>query len=167
MSAPLDAQAAAQLLYLEADCLDRRRWDAWLALYTEDACFRIPTWLDEDTPADDPDRCVSLIHYASRAGLEDRVWRIRSGLSVASAVLPRTAHAVHNVRVGEVAPDGEVTVHSVFHVDLFEPRQRAVQVSFGHYAHRLRAVDGRWLIAGKTIVLMNDVIPTMIDVYSV
>jgi 3-phenylpropionate/cinnamic acid dioxygenase small subunit len=167
VSAPLDAQAAAQLLYREADCLDRRRWDEWLSLYAEDAVYRIPTWLDEDTPADDPDRCVSLIHYASRAGLEDRIWRIRSGLSVASAVLPRTAHAVLNVRLGEAAPGGEVVVHSVFHVDLFEPRARASQAFFGRYEHRLRRVDDRWLIAGKTIVLMNDVIPTMIDVYSV
>ena len=87
--------------------------------------------------------------------------------SIALLSLAFAACGDDNDKTGEVAPDGEVTVHSVFHVDLFEPRQRAVQVSFGHYAHRLRAVDGRWLIAGKTIVLMNDVIPTMIDVYSV
>jgi 3-phenylpropionate/cinnamic acid dioxygenase small subunit len=64
---PLAVHVAAQPLYREADCLDRRRWDDWLSLYTEDACYRIQTRLDEDTPDDDPDRCVSLIHDASRA----------------------------------------------------------------------------------------------------
>jgi hypothetical protein len=31
----------------------------------------------------------------------------------------------------------------------------------------LRPVGGRWLIAGKTIVPMNELIPMMIDVYGV
>ena len=36
------------------------------------------------TPTDDPDRELSLIYYRGRANLEDRVWRARSGQSVAS-----------------------------------------------------------------------------------
>lgn len=167
MSPPLTSAQAAELLYREAEALDGQRWDDWLALFTEDAVYWVPTWVDEHQPADDPDRQLSLIHYASRAGLEDRVWRIRSGLSVASEVLPRTAHLIGNVRVDDAARAGpdEVIVHSVFTVQRFDLRARASHAFFGRYQHRLRRTAQGWRIAGKTIHLLNDLIPTMLDVY--
>ncbi len=90
-------ETAADLLYREALALDERRWDDWLALYDEAAEFWVPAWKSEDQPTDDPSSEVSLVYAARRSELEDRVWRVRSGQSIASSPLPRTAHIVTNV----------------------------------------------------------------------
>ena len=74
---------AQRLLFDEAAALDQRRWDDWLALYTEDCEFWVPAWKSEDVPTGDPGSEVSLVYYDSRAGLEERVWRIRSAAAPA------------------------------------------------------------------------------------
>jgi 3-phenylpropionate/cinnamic acid dioxygenase small subunit len=166
MSAPPTTADAAELLYREAHCLDARRWDDWLALYCEDAVFWIPAWKGEHELTDAPDTEVSLVYAQARAGLEDRVWRVRSGLSAASALLPRTSHAVSNVLV-ETQADGTVAALSSFTCHVFDLRRGDQHVFFGRYEHALRQVGGAWRIARKKVVLMNDRIPTMIDFYSV
>jgi 3-phenylpropionate/cinnamic acid dioxygenase small subunit len=166
MSALPDAAMAAGLLYREAHCLDAQRWDDWLALYCEDAVFWIPAWKGEHELTAAPDTEVSLVYAQARAGLEDRVWRVRSGLSAASALLPRTSHAVNNVLV-EAHADGAVAVLSSFACHVYDLRRGDQHVFFGRYEHTLRQVAGEWKIARKKVVLMNDRIPTMIDFYSV
>ena len=97
-------------LYQEALHLDAQRWDEWLGLFTEDAVFWLPAWTDEHRLSTSPDHELSLIYCAARAGLEDRVWRVRSGLSVASKPLPRTSHAVTNCVVTPDPDDSERVV---------------------------------------------------------
>lgn len=161
MSGPL--AAAIDLVVHEAECLDRRRWDEWLGLFTADCTFWAPSWLDEERMADDPARQVSLIYYASREGLEDRVRRIRSGRSLASTPLPRTMHAVTNLRA---AADGEaVRVTSNWSVNSYDLRTDTAQRLFGHYEHRLVAGDGVWRIAAKRIEVLSARLPAIVDIY--
>ena len=161
--------AAEAVLFREALYLDSQRWDDWLALYAEDARFWLPAWTDEHTLSASPDSELSLIYCAARAGLEDRVWRIRSGLSVASTPLPRTAHAVSSCVVSaiEVAGEPGVRVESSWTCHVHDPKRRAEHVFFGRYEHALREEAQGWRIASKKIVLMNDVIPTLLDFYCV
>ncbi len=167
MSAPLDASRAAEVLHREAHALDERRWDDWLAMYAEDAVFWVPAWRDEDTLVASADDELSLIWCGARAGLEDRVWRVRSGLSMASDALPRTAHLVSNVVV-EDADAEHACVRAMFACHLYEPRRARQHVYFGRYEYRLSAPgDAPWRIAEKKVVLMNDRIPTMLDFYCV
>ncbi|MGK2942101.1 MAG: aromatic-ring-hydroxylating dioxygenase subunit beta, partial [Immundisolibacter sp.] len=56
-------EQARRLLFDEAACLDQRRWDDWLALYTPDCEFWVPAWKSEDTPTGDPGGEVSLVYY--------------------------------------------------------------------------------------------------------
>ena len=168
--APPDvAFAACGVVAREALLLDAQRWDDWLALYAEDARFWLPAWTDEHRLSASPERELSLIFCASRAGLEDRVWRVRSGLSVASRPLPRTTHLVGNsvASVATDAPAGDVLVESSWACHVFELKERTTQVFHGRYEHRLRRAGDDWRIAAKTIVLMNDTIPTMLDFYCV
>jgi len=158
---------AAELLYREAHYLDAQRWDDWLALYREDAEFWMPAWKDVHTLTGSPEREVSLIYYSARAGLEDRVWRVRSGLSVASLTLPRTAHSISNVIVENRAPGEALELKSSWTCHVYDVERATQHVFFGQYQHRLRKDSGTWLIAAKKIVLMNDRIPTMIDFYCV
>jgi len=157
---------ATAFLAREALYLDRLDFDPWLALYTPDCLFWMPAWRDDGTQTEDPDRELSLIFYRGRRNLEDRVQRIRSGFSVASAVMPRVAHMIGNVLI-EPAEGGAVRIDSSFLTNVHDVRTNRSHAYFGRYEHDLVLVDGEWKISKKIIRLMNDVVPTMLDVYGV
>jgi len=161
--------AAQDVLSREALYLDTRRWDDWLALYDEDASFWMPAWTDEHRLSASPDSELSLMYCAARAGLEDRVWRIRSGLSAASTPLLRTAHAVASPVVSGIEGAGPpgLLVESSWTCHVHHPKRRDEHVFFGRYEHVLRQRPEGWRIASKKVVLMNDTIPTMLDFYCV
>ena len=156
----------ADLLYQEAAYLDERRWSEWLALYTEDAEFWIPAWDEDARPTHDPQSQLSLIYYNSRAGLEDRVWRIESGLSPASTPLARTCHLITNVRITEVV-DGQPHVSAHWQVHTYKPERQRSLTYYGFYEHVLRPEQDRLRIAKKKIILLNDVIESALDIYHV
>lgn len=153
---------ATDLLYREGACLDAQRWDEWLALYTEDCEFWMPAWDGDHELTTDPKSEMSLIYYDRRVGLEERILRIRSGLSAASTPLPRTVHMVTNVRLGECAGN-EMVVYANWQTNAF--RNQESQTFYGRYEYRLRQAGGEWRIAKKKIILLNDVITTALDVY--
>jgi 3-phenylpropionate/cinnamic acid dioxygenase small subunit len=155
---------AEALLTREAVFLDRGDWDGWLALYTEDAIFWMPAWRDELSLTEDPDRELSLVYYKGRRNLEDRVWRARSGLSVASTPRPRVVHQVTNILV-----EGDNRVAASFSTHLFDKRAERSHTFFGRYEYELVRTpqDGAWKIAMKKILLLNDTVPTVVDFYSV
>jgi benzoate/toluate 1,2-dioxygenase subunit beta len=157
---------ASALLGLEGMLLDERDWDGWLALYEEEAEFWMPAWKSEGEPTSDPLHELSMIYYAGRAGLEDRVQRIRSGKSVASTPLRRTAHLVGNVMLaGESA--GVLSVKSSFNVHVYDTRQKSQHVFFGRTTHGLVRNGDALRIRTKKVILANDCIPTMLDIYCV
>lgn len=162
----LGVAEAEAFLYGEAALLDEGDWDAWLDLYAEDAQFWMPAWRDEETPTADPRAELSLIYYAGWAGLADRVFRARSGQSVASSPRPRCMHCISNVRV-LAATEATAEVASNFVVHLHDVRAGRSHAFFGRYRHQLRREDSMWRIAAKTIWLLNDTIPTVVDFYSV
>ncbi len=164
MSAVLTRSAAEDLLYREARALDEHRFEDWLAMFAEDVVLWMPAWKDETTPTSDPDSELSLIYYDGRQHLADRVWRLNSGLSNASEIPARVAHIVGNVIV-EGAGQGEAVVLSTFNAHHHDARSNRTHVFFGHYRHVFRHDGERWLIAAKTITLLNDCIPTVADLY--
>jgi benzoate/toluate 1,2-dioxygenase beta subunit len=166
MSAPGGTDAAA-FLYREALLLDRGDYDAWLALYTSDCLFWMPAWRDDGTQTDDPERELSLIFYRGRRNLEDRVQRIRSPVSVASRVMPRVAHMIGNVLTEPLDDGARMRVDSSFIVNVQDVRTHRTHAYFGRYEHELVLEDGAWKISQKIIRLMNDIVPTMVDVYSI
>ncbi len=155
---------ATRLLYREAALLDERRWDDWIALFAQHCEYWVPTWRTEAELATDPQRELSHIYYASRAGLEDRLVRIRSGRSPATTPMRRTAHCVSNIELLNAAED-RLEVRSTWANHVFDPHHRTQLVLFGWSEHRLEYGSGGWLIARKKIVLQNDQLPAMIDIY--
>ena len=159
--------AGTDLLEREAICLDEQRWDDWLALFTADCEYWIPTWRHDETLTADPRKELSHIYYASRAGLEDRIVRIRSGRSPASMPLPRTTHLLGNIRLTEPPDPARLKLRSSWTTQVFFTRSRETHAFFGHAEHELVLRQDRWLIARKKIVLQNDYIPGMLDIYCV
>ena len=160
-------EPARDVLTREASFLDEQRWDEWLALFTEDCEFWVPTWLNEENLADDPESQLSHVYYANRAGLEDRIARIRTGKSAASTPLRRTTHMVGNVMLLEAESDREVTLRSSWTSHVHDPSSKKTYVLFGHARYQLRLSVGSWLIARKKTVLQNDYLPSMVDVYCI
>ena len=155
---------ATRLLYREAALLDERRWDECLALFAQDCEYWVPTWRNEEQLTEDPQSELSHIYYASRAGLEDRIVRIRSGRSPASTPLRRTMHSVTNIEATGLTGES-MAVRSSFVNHIFDPHHRTTVSVFGWYEHTLAYGSGGWLIARKKVVLQNDQLPAMIDIY--
>ena len=152
-------------LYREARYLDDRQWEPWLALYAPEAEYWMPAWDDDDRLTEDPHREISLIYYPNRNGLEDRVFRIQTERSSASMPEPRTSHMLSNVEV--LAERGElVDVRYNFHT--LSHRYKATDQFFGTIFVTLqKAADGSYLILRKKIVLKDDYIRQVIDIYHI
>ena len=159
--------AGTDLLSCEARYLDERDWDAWLDLYLEDCEFWAPAWKTDDTLTADFNREISVFYFASRAALEDRVWRIRSGEAPSINPLPRTTHVIANTVLEDGATGEAMTLHSGWTCHVYFIRNRTQHVFFGRRTDELVLRDGAWRIRRKKVVLMNDYVPAMIDVFCV
>ncbi|WP_222622300.1 aromatic-ring-hydroxylating dioxygenase subunit beta [Ramlibacter albus] len=155
---------ARELLFAEAASLDERRWNDWLGLFTPECEYWIPAWRDELTLVTEPTREISLLYFKGRARLEERVARITAGLSAASVPLPRTTHMVTNVRIAQ-RDDARLEVRANWQV--MACRFAQVSTLFGSYEYSIVRDTDRWRIDRKKIVLMNDVIDTVLDIYHV
>jgi 3-phenylpropionate/cinnamic acid dioxygenase small subunit len=158
---------AREVLEREACYLDEQRWDDWLALYAEDCEYWAPTWLTEETLTVDPQAQLSHIYYANRAGLEDRLVRIRSGRSPASFPLRRTAHLLSNVLLEGAADDKAIAVRCTWTSHVFDPRHKKSHLFFGHAHYRLEKRGNDWKIAKKKTIIQNDYLPSMVDIYCI
>ena len=158
----LTLEQVQAFLYREARLLDDRQWDDWLACYHPDAEFWMPSWDDDDQLTTDPQREISLIYYPNRGGLEDRVFRIKTERSAASTPEPRTGHNLHNIEI--VSQQGE-EVQVRYNWQTLSYRYNTTDSYFGTTHVTLDLTSGQPLIKRKYIVLKNDYIHHVIDVY--
>ena len=154
--------AVRDFLYREARYLDDKEWDAWLELYAPDASFWMPAWDDRDRLTEDPQSEISLIWYGSRSGLEDRVFRIKTERSSATIPDTRTSHNISNLELLEQA-DGFCKLRYNWHTMSF--RYKTVDHFYGTNFYTLDVRGENPLIKAKKVVLKNDYIRQMIDVY--
>jgi len=98
--ASLTAADAEAFLVREARLLDEGRFDDWLALFTADGWYWLPSQPDQASPRD----TVSLI-YDDRRLLETRVRRLTSTNPHAQQPRSRTSRVVANVTVEDSEAD--------------------------------------------------------------
>ena len=166
MADPRSLLASGQdVLTREAVFLDERRWDEWLAMYAPNCEYWVPTWRSEEVLTDDPQTELSHIYYASRAGLEDRIARIRTGKSPASSPLRRTTHMLGNVMLLQSRKVEWLQLRSSWTCHLHDPHSKQDHVLHGHSLHELTLHAAGWLITRRKTVIQNDVLPSMIDIY--
>jgi benzoate/toluate 1,2-dioxygenase subunit beta len=165
-SAALTRATIEDFLYREARYLDDRDWDAWLALYAKRAVFWMPSWDDDDTLVEDPQREISLIYYGEKQGLEDRVFRIRTDRSSATSLpIPRTSHNISNVEIVEQVAHGELKIR--FNWFTLNFRYKTVDTYFGTSHYTLDITGPELQIVFKKVVLKNDYIHHVIDIYHI
>jgi len=154
-----------QFLYHEAELLDERRYEEWLALFAEDAQYFMP--MRRNVPHDEPEReftrAGSDVNWfdEGKDTLTRRVKQILTGIHWAEEPPSRICHMVSNVQV--VTPttpggsSGEVTVKSRF---LVYRNRVETETDFlvGKREDLLRRVDGGWQIARRKIILDQNVL---------
>jgi 3-phenylpropionate/cinnamic acid dioxygenase small subunit len=160
-------QEIEEFLYYEADLLDERRYEDWLALVAEDVRYWMP--MRRNVKVDDIER------EFTREGLDiswfdegketliRRVRQIQTGIHWAEEPVSRISHMVSNVRLLEASPTWadpvEVTVRCRFLI--YRNRvETETDILVGKREDLLRRVDGQWQIARRKIVLDQSVLLT-------
>lgn len=151
-------------LYAEARAQAEKRWADWLAFYADDVDFHMPSWDDDDTLTSDPHNEVSLIYYPSKQGLEDRVFRIETDRSSASTPDTRYNRSISNI---EILSQDENSVELCFNWTTHSFRYDIVDLYFGTARYVLDTTGPKPLIKKKYVVLKNDYIHHMLDVYHI
>ncbi|GAA4342284.1 benzoate 1,2-dioxygenase small subunit [Pigmentiphaga soli] len=160
-------EAGIEVVQLDGVLLDERRWDEWLDLYTPDCRFWLPMWRDETTLNDDTDNSLAHIFYQSRRGLEDRITRVRAGKSPVTTPLPRTSHLVSHIMPGAAQQPDALALRATWACHVLFPRSRMQHTYFGRAEYLLAPAGGAWKIKSKKVLLLNDDIPGVLDVYCV
>ena len=158
----LSYESIQAFLYGEARAQAEKRWADWLAHYADDVDFFMPCWDDDDKLTTDPHNEVSLIYYPSRQGLEDRVFRIETDRSSASTPDTRYNRAISNI---EILAQDEASVDLCFNWTTHSFRYDIVDVYFGTSRYTLDTSGPKPLIKKKYVVLKNDYIHHVVDVY--
>ncbi|MGP0094450.1 MAG: aromatic-ring-hydroxylating dioxygenase subunit beta [Xanthobacteraceae bacterium] len=145
----LEVARCEQFLLHEARLLDEARFDDWLALFTADAWYWVPSEPGQKDPLD----TVSLI-YDDRRLLETRVRRLASPRMYSQEPRSRTSRIIANVTIEQVDPSSlACTTRSKF--TMIEYRREQLRLFGGTAFHRLVQRDNRIQIAWKRVDLVN------------
>lgn len=158
-------QEVEDFLVAEADLLDGRRFEDWLALFTED--FRLYMPLARNVPADD-----LAAEYGAEGSdanwfdegietLRQRVVQLATGVHWAEEPPSRTTHMISNLALTRVTPEAgaarEVETRCRFLV--YRNRLESEEYFYvGKRNDRLRRVDGGWRIFRREVYLDQNVL---------
>jgi p-cumate 2,3-dioxygenase beta subunit len=147
-----------QFLFFEAELLDDWRLDDWVALFTEDARYVIPTTdLPNGVPGQD------LVFANDDIGrLRARVERLKSRHAHREYPWSRTRRFINNIRIADASGD-EVTVNASYLVYRFRDatgRGAHVDTYVGKYTYNLVRSEGQFRIRHKKAVLDNETLYT-------
>jgi biphenyl 2,3-dioxygenase beta subunit len=161
-----------QFLYREARLLDKRQFQEWLTLFTDDARYWMPLRstryprtskaikiLDQNHYVDDEFTQQTELAYfdESKDTLTQRVARLYTGMAWAEDPPSRTRHMLTNIEVVFGETPNEITVHSNFMV--YRSRAETEQDFYvGTREDTLRRFDGEWKIASRKIFLDQTVL---------
>jgi 3-phenylpropionate/cinnamic acid dioxygenase small subunit len=161
-----------RFLYREARLLDERRFHEWLDLLAEDIRYWMPVRSNRYPKASkaisilDPDRYAEeelakddelAILDETKETLARRIARLDTGMAWAEDPPSRTRHLITNIEVEARESESEVKVSSNFIV--YRNRGETEEDFYvGGRQDILRKVNGSWKIAGRKIVLDQNVL---------
>ena len=160
-------QEIEEFLYREADLLDERRYEDWLALVAEDVRYWMPMRRNVKVGEAEREftRAGQDINWfdEGKETLTRRVKQILTGMHWAEEPVSRISHMVSNVRLLEVNPSAaepaEVTIRCRFLI--YRNRvETETDILVGKREDVLRRADGQWQIARRKIVLDQNVLLT-------
>jgi 3-phenylpropionate/cinnamic acid dioxygenase small subunit len=160
-------QEIASFLYAEAELLDERRHDEWLALLADDIRYWMPMRRNVkygDTTREFTREGDDINWFdEGKDTLTRRVRQIQTGIHWAEEPRSRITHMVSNVQLLAVAPDvasaREVTAKSRFLI--YRNRvETETDLLIGKREDTLRRTNDSWEIARRKIILDQNVLLT-------
>ena len=158
-------QDVADFLYREAELLDERRYEEWLALLADDIRYWMPMRRNVKFGAGEREftRETTDINWfdEGKDTLSRRVKQIMTGIHWAEEPVSRISHLVSNVQVVEATPSvadaREVTVKCRFLI--YRNRvETETDILVGKREDVLRREGDEWRIARRKIVLDQNVL---------
>lgn len=154
------AREIEEFLYHEAELLDERQFEAWLALFTDDVRYWMPmrrnVKFGEQQRENTREQADMNWFDEGLATLRQRVQQLLTGVHWAEEPLSRVCHMISNVQLLHVA-EKEVTVKCRFLV--YRNRlQDETDFFVGRREDVLRRVEGQWKIARRHITLDQNVL---------
>ena len=158
-------QEIEEFLYHEADLLDERRYEDWLALLAEDVRYWMP--MRRNVKVDDLEREYTREGHdiswfdEGKETLTRRVRQIQTGIHWAEEPVSRISHLLSNIQLLEVNPSvgepAEVAVRCRFLV--YRNRvETETDILVGKREDLLRRVGADWQIARRKILLDQNVL---------
>jgi 3-phenylpropionate/cinnamic acid dioxygenase small subunit len=160
-------QEIEEFLYREADLLDERRYEDWLALIADDVRYWMPMRRNVKfgEEAREFTRAGQDINWfdEGKETLTRRVKQILTGMHWAEEPVSRISHMVSNVRLIEVNPSAaephQITIGCRFLI--YRNRvETETDILVGKREDLLRRTDGGWQIARRKIILDQNVLLT-------
>ncbi len=160
-------QEIAEFLYAEAELLDERRYDDWLALLADDIRYWMPMRRNVkygDTSREFTREGEDISWFdEGKETLTRRVRQIQTGIHWAEEPQSRIAHLVSNVQLLEATPDTaaprEVTAKCRFLI--YRNRvETETDLLVGKREDTLRRAGDTWRIARRKIILDQNVLMT-------
>ena len=144
-----ETQAAVErFLYRQAEFLDGKAWDEWLALFTEDGHY----WMPAEEDQSDGDG-VPNIFWEDLNLMKMRIGRNNHPQAHSQAPNNRLCHVVSNTIIEHEDANGDVIVRSRFHCA--EYLRYEVRQFTGKYRHYLKKTDDGYRIALQRVDLVN------------
>lgn len=149
--APADAALRTRVeafLWHEARLLDERRFDDWLALWTDDGRY----WMPRHHGQADPFKQISLF-WEDRMLRETRVRRLLHPRNWSQQPPTRSSRLIGNIQIEGLDAAGHLIVCSTLHYAEYRLEQRLLA---GQVFHKLaRAEDGGFRLQLKRVNLIN------------
>ena len=160
-------QEIEEFLFREAELLDERRYEDWLALIADDIRYWMP--MRRNVKVGEQQREFTRADHdinwfdEGRETLERRVKQIMTGIHWAEEPVSRITHIVSNVQLLEAMPSvagaAEVAVKCRFLI--YRNRvETETDILVGKREDRLRRAGNGWQIARRKIILDQNVLLT-------
>jgi len=138
-----------QLLYRQAECLDGKRWQDFIELFTEDGTYWMPA-APEQTTGDG----VPSIFWEDRNLMTVRLKRLTHPRAWSQKTAWGTNHVIGNVTIEkEDASSGDLVVRSRFH--MMEFRNDTTRHFAGSYIHHLKKTKSGHRIKLQRVDMVN------------
>ena len=144
-----DLRDLEQFVYREAMLLDRKQWDEWLALFTEDGCYWVPLFAEQADPLEH-----TSLFYEDRVLMQMRIDRLRHPRAFSQEPPTLTSHVVSGVILEKFdEASGECMVRASFH--LLEFRRDEQRIFGGVASFTLVPAAESFKIKLKRVDLIN------------
>ncbi|OBH11019.1 aromatic-ring-hydroxylating dioxygenase subunit beta [Mycobacterium sp. E1747] len=153
LPAGFDRFEVEQFLFREARYADESDYDAWEALWTDDALY----WVPANEADSDPLRQMSVI-YDNRSRIRTRLKQARTGRRYAAAPVSNLRRSLSNIEFlgTREAPDGGADLEVGANFLLLESRARANHLWGGRVTYRIRRTESGLRLAYKKVVLVDN-----------